>query len=71
MAQLNTPFQPYSAAHRDIQGPGDARPTAFDIVRDCDVFDKSHDKNILITGCSGGLGPRLLERCTRREQVFF
>lgn len=56
MAQSSTPFQPYTSAHCNIQGPGDARPTALEIVQDCDAFDKLRDKNILITGCSGGLG---------------
>ncbi|KAL3261066.1 hypothetical protein ABHI18_004041 [Aspergillus niger] len=46
----------YAAAHKSPQGPGDARPTASQIIRDQNLEDKLSDKTILITGCSSGLG---------------
>ncbi|KAI8635146.1 hypothetical protein F5Y19DRAFT_1282 [Xylariaceae sp. FL1651] len=47
----------YQAAHQKPKGPGDARPTALQIIRDEEREDGSlSDKVILITGCSSGLG---------------
>ena len=46
----------YVAVHQDPQGPGDARPTAIDIVNDEGLQDKLGDKVILVTGCSSGIG---------------
>ncbi|PYH29646.1 short-chain dehydrogenase [Aspergillus neoniger CBS 115656] len=46
----------YAAAHQSPQGPGDARPTALQIIKDQNLEDKLSDKTILITGCSSGLG---------------
>jgi NADPH:quinone reductase-like Zn-dependent oxidoreductase len=46
----------YDAAHKDPKGPGDARPTALDIIRDENLFGKLKGKTILITGGSSGLG---------------
>ena len=52
MAQLN----PYAEPHRNPQGPGDARPTAAQVVQDQNLDWTG--KVVLITGCSpGGLGP--------------
>lgn len=39
-----------------LNGPGDARPTAMDIIRDEDLTNKLSDKTVLITGVSGGIG---------------
>ena len=47
---------PYAAAHESTQGPGDARPTALQIVKDNDLEGKLTDKVIFITGCSSGIG---------------
>ena len=47
---------PYAAAHQSTQGPGDARPTALQIVKDNDLEGKLTDKVIFITGCSSGIG---------------
>ncbi|KAI1428321.1 hypothetical protein F5Y12DRAFT_790350 [Xylaria sp. FL1777] len=47
----------YRTAHRNPKGPGDARPTALQIIKDEQREDGSlSDKVILITGCSSGLG---------------
>lgn len=49
-------FSRYSEVHRSPQGPGDARPTALDIVKDEGLEGKLADKVFLITGCSSGIG---------------
>lgn len=46
----------YAAVHQSPKGPGDARPTALDIVKDEDLQGKLTDKVFLITGCSSGIG---------------
>lgn len=46
----------YAPAHQNPKGPGDARPTALDIVRDEGLLGKLTDKVVLITGCSSGIG---------------
>lgn len=53
----------YAAAHviTDLQGPGDARPTALDIVRDEKRENDFAGKVAVITGCSSGIGPPTAE----------
>ena len=46
----------YADAHKSTKGPGDARPTALQIVKDEDLEGKLKNKTVLITGCSSGLG---------------
>ena len=46
----------YAAVHQNCKGPGDARPTALDIVKDEDLQGELTDKVVLITGCSSGIG---------------
>lgn len=46
----------YTAAHESPNGPGDSRPTAYQIIQDEQLEGKLTDKVILITGCSSGLG---------------
>ena len=46
----------YAAVHQNTKGPGDARPTARDIVNDEGLQGKLTDKVFLITGCSSGIG---------------
>ncbi|KAG8530301.1 uncharacterized protein KY384_004803 [Bacidia gigantensis] len=46
----------YADAHSAPKGPGDARPTALQIVKDEGLEGKLIDKVVLITGCSSGLG---------------
>ena len=51
MARLNS----YAEQHKSPQGPGDARPSAIQVVKDQNLDWTG--KVILITGCSpGGLG---------------
>lgn len=50
------PYQPYAAAHLNTKGPGDARPTAFQVLEDCKAIDTLRGKVAVITGCSTGLG---------------
>ena len=47
---------PYAEAHKNPQGPGDARPTAMQIIQDEDLVNKWTDKTVLITGGSSGIG---------------
>ena len=46
----------YTEAHISPQGPGDARPTALQIVHDEGLEGKLRDKVIVITGTSSGIG---------------
>ena len=46
----------YAAVHQNPKGPGDARPTALDIIKDEGLQGKLADKVVLITGCSSGIG---------------
>ncbi|KFY79695.1 hypothetical protein V501_09486 [Pseudogymnoascus sp. VKM F-4519 (FW-2642)] len=46
----------YAAAYEHPKGPGDARPTAEQIIQDEGLVGKWADKVILITGCSSGIG---------------
>jgi NAD(P)-dependent dehydrogenase (short-subunit alcohol dehydrogenase family) len=46
----------YIAAHADPQGPGDARPTALQIIEDENMKDKLAGKVAVITGVSSGIG---------------
>lgn len=46
----------YAQVHEFPAGPGDDRPTASKIISDEGLQGQWHDKVILITGCSSGLG---------------
>jgi NAD(P)-dependent dehydrogenase (short-subunit alcohol dehydrogenase family) len=48
----------YTEVHKifNLHGPGDARPTALQIVKDEGIVGKLSDKIFLITGVSAGLG---------------
>lgn len=46
----------YAQVHINPQGPGDARPTALQIVEDEGLLNKLTDKVVLITGGNQGIG---------------
>jgi cysteine synthase len=46
----------YAEAHANPAGPGDARPTALQIIKDEAVEGKLVGKVIVITGTSSGIG---------------
>ncbi|KAH6629324.1 WW domain-containing oxidoreductase [Boeremia exigua] len=46
----------YAASHLSTKGPGDARPTAYDILKDEGLEGKLSDKVFLVTGASAGIG---------------
>ncbi|KAF4629071.1 hypothetical protein G7Y89_g9074 [Cudoniella acicularis] len=46
----------YEQVHESPKGPGDARPTAQQIIEDENLQGKFDGKVILITGCSSGIG---------------
>lgn len=46
----------YSTAHANPHGPGDARPTALQIIRDENLAGKLAGKVMVITGSSHGIG---------------
>jgi len=47
---------PYTASHLNPQGPGDARPTALQIIHDESLEGKLTGKVIVITGTTSGIG---------------
>lgn len=50
----------YAEAHVNLNGPGDARPTALQIIKDENLINALPDKVALITGVSGGIGVETL-----------
>ncbi|KAI6872263.1 NAD(P)-binding protein [Hortaea werneckii] len=50
----------YAEAHKTRTGPGDARPTALQIVEDEGLLGKLTDKVFLVTGTSSGIGVETL-----------
>ncbi|KAL4971455.1 short-chain dehydrogenase [Aspergillus desertorum] len=46
----------YAKVHKNPQGPGDARPTALQIIQDEGLENELPDKAIFITGVSSGIG---------------
>lgn len=51
----------YHDAHVDLKGPGDARPTAMQIIKDEGLEGKLSDKTMLVTGTSSGIGITTVE----------
>ncbi|KAK0622745.1 putative short-chain dehydrogenase [Immersiella caudata] len=54
---MSEPLNPYAALY-DVpaQGPGDARPTALQIVKDNDALGKWQSRVALVTGGTSGIG---------------
>jgi len=46
----------YAHLHEKLNGPGDARPTALQIIQDENLNNKLQDKVFVITGCASGIG---------------
>jgi NAD(P)-dependent dehydrogenase (short-subunit alcohol dehydrogenase family) len=46
----------YADVHKNPQGPGDARPTATQIVQDNNLIGKLNGRVVQITGTSSGNG---------------
>ena len=46
----------YTEVHKNTKGPGDARPTALQIVEDEGLTGKLSDKVFVVTGVSSGIG---------------
>ncbi|TQN70336.1 Retinol dehydrogenase 12 [Colletotrichum shisoi] len=46
----------YASVHVDPQGPGDARPTALQVVEDEGLIGKLAGKVVLVTGANAGIG---------------
>lgn len=62
----------YEEAHVSPNGPGDARPTAYQILKDNDLIGKLSDKTILITGGSDGLGKESIRQLAKTgAKVWF
>ncbi|KAJ9625763.1 hypothetical protein H2203_004525 [Taxawa tesnikishii (nom. ined.)] len=56
MPAPKNPFQPYADRHKEIKGPGDARPTALEVVQDLGLNNTLTNRVFLVTGCTAGLG---------------
>ncbi|PWY89824.1 NAD(P)-binding protein [Aspergillus heteromorphus CBS 117.55] len=61
----------YTAAHANPQGPGDARPTALQIVRDNDMEGKLAGKTAVVTGVSSGIGIETVRALTATGATLF
>ena len=46
----------YAESYKNSKGPGDARPTALQIVEDEGLVGKLTDKVLFVTGVSSGIG---------------
>jgi hypothetical protein len=49
-------MSPYHDSHVKPNGPGDARPTALQIIEDEGLIGKLGDRVMLVTGASSGIG---------------
>ena len=56
MGPPTKPYQPYAKEYEVCNGPGDQRPTALQVIKDCGAAGSMKGKVILITGCSSGIG---------------
>jgi NAD(P)-dependent dehydrogenase (short-subunit alcohol dehydrogenase family) len=62
----------YASIFADPQGEGDARPTAFQIIKDNGLVGKLNDKVVFLTGGSNGIGIDEVKNLARTgAQVFF
>ncbi|KAJ4172394.1 hypothetical protein NW754_002591 [Fusarium falciforme] len=61
----------YAAAHANPQGPGDARPTALQIIKDEGMEGKLNGKVIVVTGTSSGIGIETVRALSTTGAKFF
>ncbi|KAL7921483.1 hypothetical protein ACQKWADRAFT_327566 [Trichoderma austrokoningii] len=61
----------YAEAHASPQGPGDARPTALQIVQDEGMTDKLQGKVIVVTGVSSGIGIETVRALSATGASFY
>ena len=64
-------MSPYAVAHANPQGVGDARPTAFQIIRDESLEGKLASKVIVITGASAGIGVETVRALSATGATLF
>ncbi len=50
------PIRPYAEEHAALNGPGDQRPTAEQVINDQELAGGLKGVNVLITGCTSGIG---------------
>ncbi|KAI0868216.1 putative short-chain dehydrogenase [Hypoxylon argillaceum] len=53
---MSSPFSPYAEQHKQLNGPGDQRPTALQVLEDNNLIQAWPDKVVLITGATSGIG---------------
>ncbi|KAH7136123.1 hypothetical protein B0J11DRAFT_480402 [Dendryphion nanum] len=61
----------YASAHLAPKGPGDARPTALQIVQDEGLAGKLTGKVVLVTGGSSGIGIETIRAMTKTGATVF
>ncbi|KAM5349649.1 hypothetical protein ACJ41O_006154 [Fusarium nematophilum] len=61
----------YAAVHDNPAGPGDARPTALQIVKDEAMENKLVGKVIVVTGTSSGIGIETVRALATTGATFF
>lgn len=53
---MSDPLTPYADKYLQPNGPGDARPTAFQVIRDNNLVGKWTGRVVLVTGGTSGIG---------------
>ncbi|KAF7672916.1 hypothetical protein GT037_008867 [Alternaria burnsii] len=53
---MSDPLTPYAEKYLQPNGPGDARPTAFQVIRDNNLVGKWTGRVVLVTGGTSGIG---------------
>lgn len=62
----------YAAVHEQPEGPGDARPTALQIIEDENLhYGQLTGKTILVTGVSSGIGVEVAKALFVTGATFF
>ncbi|KAM0346220.1 hypothetical protein ACHAPU_005645 [Fusarium lateritium] len=61
----------YASVHENPKGPGDARPTALQIIKDENAAGTLKDKVIVITGTSSGIGIETVRALLETGARFF